>query len=124
MLRTQNLQPSIWEALLPEVALALPAELAVVDELLDDASFWEPYVLRSERRPRRDPLDRMPEPLTHVNQVREDEDDVRSRVLWIVAFTYRRHRVSYERERGRGGQSESSRESRHHRCGVATGLRG
>jgi transposase, IS5 family len=43
VLRTVNAQPTLWEALLPEVCLGLPAELAGVDRLLDDPVFFEPY---------------------------------------------------------------------------------
>jgi IS5 family transposase len=43
VLRTVNAQPTLWEALLPEVCLGLPAELAAVDGLLDDPVFVEPY---------------------------------------------------------------------------------
>jgi transposase, IS5 family len=43
MLRTISPQPSLWEAMLPEVALRMPAELEAVDRLLDDPAFFEPY---------------------------------------------------------------------------------
>jgi IS5 family transposase len=43
VLRTVNGQPTLWEALLPEACLGLPAELAAVDRLLDDPVFFEPY---------------------------------------------------------------------------------
>jgi IS5 family transposase len=36
-------QHSLWEAILPEGCLGLPAELARVDYLLDDPAFWEPF---------------------------------------------------------------------------------
>jgi hypothetical protein len=36
VLRTVNAQPTLWEALLPEACLGLPAELEAVDRLLDD----------------------------------------------------------------------------------------
>jgi hypothetical protein len=40
MLRTRNLQPSLWDSVLPEVCLRPPAELERVDAWLDDeASF-------------------------------------------------------------------------------------
>jgi IS5 family transposase len=39
MLRTSNPQPSLWEAILPEPCLELPAELARVDALLDAPVF-------------------------------------------------------------------------------------
>ncbi len=38
MLRTVNAQPTLWEALLPEMCLGMPAELEAVDRLLDDAA--------------------------------------------------------------------------------------
>jgi transposase, IS5 family len=43
MLRTVGEQPSLWESILPEVCLGMPAELASVDRLLDDPRFFEPY---------------------------------------------------------------------------------
>jgi transposase, IS5 family len=42
MLRTTNPQHSLWEAILPEPFLGLPAELAKVDALLDDPGFLVP----------------------------------------------------------------------------------
>jgi IS5 family transposase len=44
VLRTVNGQPTLWEAVLPAEALVLPDELARVDELLDDAVFFAPFV--------------------------------------------------------------------------------
>jgi len=38
-----NAQPTLWEAILPEACLGLPAELAAVDLQLDDSAFFEPY---------------------------------------------------------------------------------
>jgi IS5 family transposase len=43
MLRTINPQHSLWEAVVPAAILGLPAELARVDDLLDDPAFWEPF---------------------------------------------------------------------------------
>jgi transposase, IS5 family len=43
MLRTTNPQHSLWEAILPSELLGLPGELARVDHLLDDATFWQPF---------------------------------------------------------------------------------
>lgn len=43
-LRTRGEQPSLWESILPEVALTLPAELGRVDALLDDPVFFAPFV--------------------------------------------------------------------------------
>jgi IS5 family transposase len=42
MLRTTNPQPSLWEAILPDACLGLPAELARVDTLLDAPAFLAP----------------------------------------------------------------------------------
>jgi transposase, IS5 family len=44
MLRTRNVQPSLWESVLPEVCLRLPAELEWVDAWLDDERFLAPFV--------------------------------------------------------------------------------
>ena len=44
MLRTVADQPTLWEAILPEELRRLPAELAQVDVLLDDAVFFAPFV--------------------------------------------------------------------------------
>ncbi len=43
MLRTVNAQPTLWDAILPEVCRGLPAELVAVDRLLDDRVFFEPF---------------------------------------------------------------------------------
>ena len=43
MLRTRNDQPTLWESVLPEELLRLPAELARVDALLDDDRFFAPF---------------------------------------------------------------------------------
>jgi transposase, IS5 family len=43
MLRTRNDQPTLWESILPEELLRLPAELARVDALLDDERFFAPF---------------------------------------------------------------------------------
>jgi IS5 family transposase len=43
MLRTVNAQPTLWEALLPEMCVGLPAELEAIDRLLDDEVFFAPY---------------------------------------------------------------------------------
>src|SRR5919106_1087377 len=43
VLRTTNLRPTLWEALLPEECQQLPAELAAIDRLLDDDAFIAPY---------------------------------------------------------------------------------
>jgi IS5 family transposase len=50
MLRTTNPQPSLWEAILPEACLGLPAELARVDQLLDDPSFLAPLASHFDPR--------------------------------------------------------------------------
>ena len=44
MLRTLGDPVSLWESLLPEEVLRLPAELARVDGLLDDPAFFAPFV--------------------------------------------------------------------------------
>ena len=44
MLRTINAEPTLWDAILPECCLGLPAGLAEVDGLLDDARFFEAFV--------------------------------------------------------------------------------
>ena len=46
MFRTVGDQPSLWESLLPEEVLRLPAELARVDALLDDPVFFAPFAPR------------------------------------------------------------------------------
>src|SRR4051812_34237079 len=43
MLRTRNDQPTLWESVLPDELLRLPAELARVDALLDDERFFAPF---------------------------------------------------------------------------------
>jgi IS5 family transposase len=43
MLRTVNAQPTLWEAILPEMCLGMPVELEAVDRLLDDPVFFEPF---------------------------------------------------------------------------------
>lgn len=50
MLRTLNDQPSLWDAILPVELLALPAELARVDALLDDAAFFAPFAPHFDAR--------------------------------------------------------------------------
>ena len=43
MLRTVSAQPTLWESVLPEPLLRMPAELVAVDRLLDDERFFAPY---------------------------------------------------------------------------------
>jgi IS5 family transposase len=43
MLRTRNVQPSLWDAVLPEACRQLPAELERVDAWLDDERFFAPF---------------------------------------------------------------------------------
>ena len=43
MFRAYGPGPSLWESVLPEMALRMPVELARVDELLDDPAFLEPF---------------------------------------------------------------------------------
>ena len=45
MFRTIGDQPSLWESLLPEEVLRLPAELARVGTLLDDPAFFAPFAV-------------------------------------------------------------------------------
>ena len=44
MLTTICAEPTLWDVILPECCLGLPPGLAAVDELLDDARFFEPFV--------------------------------------------------------------------------------
>ncbi len=44
MFRTVGDQASLFEAVLPEELLRLPVELARVDSLLDDPTFFAPFV--------------------------------------------------------------------------------
>jgi IS5 family transposase len=44
VLRTVNDQLSLWDAILPSELLVLSDELARVDELLDDAVLFAPFV--------------------------------------------------------------------------------
>ena len=50
MLRTTNPQPSLWEAILPEPYLGLPAELTRVDALLDDLRLLDPLASHFDPR--------------------------------------------------------------------------
>lgn len=43
MLRTVSPQPTLWESVIPECLMALPGDLARIDELLDDPRFFEPF---------------------------------------------------------------------------------
>jgi transposase, IS5 family len=43
MFRAYGPGPSLWESVLPEIALRMPAELARVDVLLDDPALLEPF---------------------------------------------------------------------------------
>ncbi len=43
MLVTTDPKPTLWDAILPECCLGLPAGLAEVDALLDDTRFFEPF---------------------------------------------------------------------------------
>ena len=44
MLKLRDEQLSLWDAILPEPLRTLPAELAVIDNLLDDERFMQPYI--------------------------------------------------------------------------------
>jgi transposase, IS5 family len=48
--RTVNEQPTLWDAILPAELLVLPAELARVDALLDDAVFFAPFAAYFDAR--------------------------------------------------------------------------
>ena len=50
MFRTVNEQPTLWDAILPAELLVLPAELARVDALLDDAVFFAPFAAYFDAR--------------------------------------------------------------------------
>jgi transposase, IS5 family len=55
VLRESDPQPSLWEALLPDEAKRLPAELAKIDAYLDDERFiapWRALVHQRLGRPR------------------------------------------------------------------------
>src|SRR5438093_1409151 len=43
VLRTVSPQPTLWESVIPECLMALPGDLAQIDELLDDPRFFEPF---------------------------------------------------------------------------------
>jgi IS5 family transposase len=43
MLKLRDEQLTIWDAILPEAVKTLPAELAIIDELLDDERFLQPF---------------------------------------------------------------------------------
>jgi IS5 family transposase len=42
--RTVGDQVSVWESMLPEELLVLPAEMGRIDALLDDEAFFVPFV--------------------------------------------------------------------------------
>jgi IS5 family transposase len=44
MLKLRDQQLTLWDSILPEPIRSLPAELAVIDELLDDERFLQPFV--------------------------------------------------------------------------------
>ncbi|GAC1595813.1 MAG: hypothetical protein NVS3B21_19170 [Acidimicrobiales bacterium] len=41
--RTTSPQATLWESVVPEGLMALPGDLAEIDELLDDVRFFEPF---------------------------------------------------------------------------------
>jgi len=43
MIRTVSPQPTLWESVIPQCLMGLPGDLAEIDELLDDARFFEPF---------------------------------------------------------------------------------
>jgi|HigsolmetaGSP11D_1036233.scaffolds.fasta_scaffold14120_1 IS5 family transposase len=44
MLKLRDEQLTLWDAILPEPLRTLPAELAVIDKLLDDERFMQPFI--------------------------------------------------------------------------------
>jgi len=44
MLKLHDEQLTMWDALLPEAVRKLPPELAIIDELLANAHFLQPFV--------------------------------------------------------------------------------
>src|SRR5690606_37150337 len=44
MLKLREEQLSMWDAILPEAVRALPAELALIDELLDNEALLRPFI--------------------------------------------------------------------------------
>jgi IS5 family transposase len=44
MLKLRDDQLTLWDTILPESVRAVPAELAIIDELLDDERFLQPFV--------------------------------------------------------------------------------
>jgi transposase, IS5 family len=50
VLRETDPQTTLWDALLPEEAKRLPAELQAVDAFLDDERFIEPWRALFDRR--------------------------------------------------------------------------
>jgi transposase, IS5 family len=50
MLRTRNLQPSLWDSVLPEACRRLSVELERVDGWLDDERFFGPFVAHFDPR--------------------------------------------------------------------------
>ena len=65
MLRTTNPQHSLWEAILPDACLGLPAELARVDTLLDDPAFLAPLAAHFDPRLGRPGQQRLVQPVGH-----------------------------------------------------------
>lgn len=43
MLKLRDEQLTIWDAILPESVRKLPVELAIIDQLLDDDRFLQPF---------------------------------------------------------------------------------
>lgn len=44
MLKFRDEQLTLWDTILPEEVRKLPAELAIIDELLDDERFLNPFI--------------------------------------------------------------------------------
>jgi len=60
MLKLRDGQLTLWDAILPEEVRKLPAELAIIDELLDDERFLQPFI---EKHPTKSKMGRPTYPI-------------------------------------------------------------
>ncbi|MCF6094529.1 ISNCY family transposase [Microaerobacter geothermalis] len=60
MLKLRDEQLTLWDCILPEVIRTLPAELAIIDELLDDERFMQPFI---EKHPTKSKMGRPTYPI-------------------------------------------------------------
>jgi IS5 family transposase len=60
MLKLRDEQLTLWDTLLPEEVRKLPAELAIIDELLDDERFLQPFI---EKHPTKSKMGRPTYPI-------------------------------------------------------------